>query len=67
MYPKHYNFVMLKPHIVCITQHNMILTMMMVKIFMSLLKQYKIIELSIFSSYNDLCRSNGVFDKFHLN
>ena len=55
---------MLMPHNVCITQQSMMKTMM-VMIIMSLLKQCRMIELSFCASYNDLCRINGVFDKFY--
>ena len=39
---------MLMSHHVCITQQNMILTMIIMLIFMSLLKQCRMIELSFF-------------------
>ena len=41
-------FVMLMPHLVCTTQQNMMKTMIIVKIIMTLLKQCRMIELSFF-------------------
>ena len=48
-------FVMLMPHLVCITQQNMIKTMIIVKTIMTLLKQCGMIELSFFFQVVMIC------------